>query len=171
MKFATLASIAFAVVVALAPSALAQEQVACEDLRQVFEESLVDFDDITGKESKEPGIFFSTYKLPGADNCGLQLDVDSILHCWWRHDSADAAAAAYEHLVSTLDTCFESWAAEPLFTSEPELPEGVIAHHVRSISDEWGEAGSHMLVHVAAVKDDAGGTVYEVWYELGYFLL
>jgi hypothetical protein len=166
MKFAGLAAACAAATFLWSPVAQAQASVACADLQNATELALDDFVSIQGRErDKANSIFESTLKLAGATDCALTFDWDSVLYCWWRHDTEATAQSAYAALDAT--ACLSDW--EPGSSRDADVPETAREHKV-FLMDVTDEDALGVLVHWGPAEKPGGGMAYEVWYELTYYL-
>jgi hypothetical protein len=167
MKTTLLAAVAAVTVLLLPPAAAAQAAVACADIDQTLNEALSDFASIEGEDLGN-GVYRSTLKLPGARDCALQIDFDSIMYCWWSHTEEASARVAYDALGAAVSACLPAWSTRPLL-DDVEAPDTAIAYRFFSADDDSAYIDMEILLHWDRFTNDQGAESYEVWYELAYY--
>ncbi len=107
MKFASLLALSASLTVV----PVAHAQISCQQVQNLMEAATEDFDSISGEEASDD-IYGATFKLNGAEDCQITLDLSSTYACIWVYDSLDSARADYGLQSGALGACLAEWDRE-----------------------------------------------------------
>jgi hypothetical protein len=155
--------IAASLALALAPAAYAQ--VTCSEVSRLIEYAKDDFDDITGEEIDDD-YYKASYSLPGAAECTVDYNFDSVYYCLWVYDSYSAASAALSAQGYALVSCLSGWTPRSI---TPDATASAGYRMLQGTSYEGSGANVDFEWSVGLEEHThAQGTDWHVWVDIAY---
>lgn len=160
-------ALAAAMGLALAPAAAAQ--ASCSQVEFVIKAAVDDFESIVDDETDEEGVYETTYWLPRAGDCFLDLYEDSIYSCSYAFSTQQEANVAFDNQAATLAACLgAAWPTDALpsqteFTNQSRRIRGT----VYAGSGDREDMGWSLSLEEFA---EGGSSTYKVWIEMIYLL-
>jgi hypothetical protein len=151
--------------VSLAPAAHAQ--ITCTHANRLVEAALDDFDDIAGKKL-DGFVYETTYPLPRAASCRIDVDLFVVYRCDYPYASSAAASGARTADTAELAACLTGWSRSALTAADAADSNGF-----RSLGGAaWEGSGKYRdLEWSVSVEEhtDANGAHYHLWIELVHY--
>ena len=99
----------------LTPAAYAQ--VSCSEFARITSEGLGDFSAIAGDEVQDD-LYESSAWLSGADDCGIDWELDALYTCLYQFDSYASASASWSAHLVELSSCLAGWEPSDIAVDE-----------------------------------------------------
>jgi hypothetical protein len=97
-------------VLALALAPAAHAQITCSEVNRLNTEAVDGFHEISGLEIGDY-IFFARFRISGAKDCQIDLDIDATYLCEWQYREYSEASAALRSQSAALTSCLAGWPA------------------------------------------------------------